>query len=83
MAIELARKGITVNALAPGYILTDMMKNYPKEYLDEITAKIPVQKWAEPEDIAYWVGVVASPAGVVHDRRRHRLQRRLVHVRRR
>jgi len=61
VAIELARKGITVNALAPGYILTDMMKNYPKEYLDEITSKIPVQKWAQPEDIAYWVGVVASP----------------------
>lgn len=61
VAVEMARKGVTVNALAPGYIRTDMMMKYPKEQLDAISAKIPVGYWANPEDIAYWAGVLASP----------------------
>jgi len=61
VAIEVAKKGITVNALAPGYILTDMMLQYPQEQLDAITAKIPVGSFAKPTDVAYWVGVCASP----------------------
>ncbi|MFZ5825271.1 MAG: 3-oxoacyl-ACP reductase family protein [Bacillota bacterium] len=61
VAIEVAKKGVTVNALAPGYILTEMMLKYPQDQLDAITAKIPVGQWAQPEDIAYWVGVCASP----------------------
>jgi 3-oxoacyl-[acyl-carrier protein] reductase len=61
VAVEMARRGVTVNALAPGYILTEMMRQYPPEQLDAITAKIPVGYWAQPEDIAYWVRVLASP----------------------
>ncbi|MGE5675042.1 MAG: 3-oxoacyl-ACP reductase family protein [Mycobacterium leprae] len=61
VATEMAKKGVTVNALAPGYILTDMMLKYPQEQLDAITAKIPCGYWAKPEDIAYWAGVLASP----------------------
>jgi 3-oxoacyl-[acyl-carrier protein] reductase len=61
VAIEMAKKGVTVNALAPGYILTEMMLKYPQEQLDAISAKIPCGYWAKPEDIAYWAGVVASP----------------------
>lgn len=61
VATEVARKGVTVNALAPGYIQTEMMLHYPKEQLDAITAKIPLGYWAKPEDIAYWAGVLASP----------------------
>lgn len=61
VAMEMAKKGITINALAPGYIGTDMMLQYPKEQLDAITAKIPVGRFAQPADIAYWAGVLASP----------------------
>jgi 3-oxoacyl-[acyl-carrier protein] reductase len=61
VAIEMAKRGVTVNALAPGYIMTEMMMKYPQEQLDEITAKIPMGYWAKPEDIAYWAGVLASP----------------------
>jgi 3-oxoacyl-[acyl-carrier protein] reductase len=61
VAIEFAKKGVTVNALAPGYILTEMMLKYPQEQQDAITAKIPCGYWAKPEDIAYWAGVCASP----------------------
>jgi 3-oxoacyl-[acyl-carrier protein] reductase len=60
-AVELARYGVTVNALAPGYIATEMMLHYPEEQRAALTAKIPVGYWAKPEDIAYWVGVLASP----------------------
>jgi len=61
VAIEVAKKGVTVNALAPGYILTEMMLNYPQDQLDAITTRIPAGYWAQPEDIAYWAGVLASP----------------------
>lgn len=60
VAVEMAKRGVTVNALAPGYIATEMMLQYPQEQLDAITAKIPVGYFAKPEDIAYWAGVVAS-----------------------
>lgn len=61
VASEVASKGVTVNALAPGYVLTDMMRNYPQDQLDAITSRIPVGYWAKPEDVAYWAGVLASP----------------------
>ncbi|BAD39790.1 3-oxoacyl-ACP reductase FabG [Symbiobacterium thermophilum] len=61
VAVEMARYGVTVNALAPGYIMTDMMMGYPEEQKAKITASIPVGYWAKPEDIAYWAGVLASP----------------------
>ncbi|HLO02498.1 MAG TPA: SDR family oxidoreductase [Symbiobacteriaceae bacterium] len=61
VAVEYAKYGVTVNALAPGYIGTEMMLNYPEEQRAAITAKIPVGRWAEPADIAYWAGVLASP----------------------
>lgn len=51
-AAENASKGVTVNAVAPGYIKTAMMLNYPEETKNAITSKIPVGRWAEPEEIA-------------------------------
>ncbi|HWJ03019.1 MAG TPA: 3-oxoacyl-ACP reductase FabG [Verrucomicrobiae bacterium] len=51
-AVENAAKGITVNALAPGYIKTDMMLKYPEEQLKAIIGKIPAGRLAEPEEIA-------------------------------
>lgn len=51
-AAENSTKGITCNALAPGYIKTDMMMKYPQEQLDALIAKIPAGRLAEPEEIA-------------------------------
>ena len=51
-ARELGRKGITANAVAPGFIATEMIKKIPDEVLKQIEAKIPVGKMGEPEDIA-------------------------------
>ncbi len=49
---ELARKGWTVNAIAPGFIQTAMTKAVPKEVLDQMTAKVPAARLGEPTDIA-------------------------------
>ena len=51
-AVENATKGITCNALAPGYINTDMMNKYPAEQLKALIATIPVGRFAEPEEVA-------------------------------
>ncbi|MHB8072960.1 3-oxoacyl-ACP reductase FabG [Desulfosporosinus fructosivorans] len=51
-AVENVSKGITCNALAPGYINTDMMNKYPEEQLKALIATIPVGRFAEPEEVA-------------------------------
>src|SRR6516165_4477898 len=51
-ALELARSGITVNALAPGYTETDMFAKVPGDIQAQIKAKIPLRRFAQPEEIA-------------------------------
>ncbi|GLR20010.1 3-oxoacyl-ACP reductase FabG [Portibacter lacus] len=51
-AREFGRKGITVNAIAPGYINTEMVQTVPEEYINSIKAKTPLQRLGEVEDIA-------------------------------
>ena len=51
-ARELGRKGITVNAVAPGFIATDMLDSVPDTYLDELKQKTPLQRLGHAEDIA-------------------------------
>jgi 3-oxoacyl-[acyl-carrier protein] reductase len=51
-AREFGRKGFTVNAVAPGFIRTKMTEAMPKEVLDGISAKVPVQRLGETADIA-------------------------------
>ncbi|MBD3586871.1 acetoacetyl-CoA reductase [Salinimonas sp. HHU 13199] len=52
LAQEGAGKGITVNAIAPGYVDTDMVRAVPEEVLEKIIAKIPVGRLGSPKDIA-------------------------------
>jgi 3-oxoacyl-[acyl-carrier protein] reductase len=51
-ARELGPKGITANAVAPGFIATDMVKTMPQEILDKFTNMTPVRRLGLPEDIA-------------------------------
>ena len=57
---ELGRANINVNAIAPGLVKTDMMKNTPQKVLDEALKNTPLKKAAEPEDIAKIVLFLAS-----------------------
>jgi len=52
LAQEGAAKGITVNAIAPGYVDTDMVRAVPHAVLEKIIARIPAGRLGRPEDIA-------------------------------
>ena len=52
MAVQLARAGIRVNAVAPGVTNTDMMRAVPKEYIEPLVKTIPLRRIGEPEDVA-------------------------------
>jgi 3-oxoacyl-[acyl-carrier protein] reductase len=60
VAKEVSAKGITVNAVAPGFIETDMIASLPKDYLDNIIKDIPIKRLGRPEDIAHAVSYLAS-----------------------
>ncbi|MCG7871197.1 MAG: acetoacetyl-CoA reductase [Candidatus Thiodiazotropha lotti] len=66
LAKEGAAKGITVNAVAPGYVSTDMVRAVPEDVLAKIIKTIPVGRLGEPEDIARSVlFLVADEAGFI------------------
>ncbi len=66
LAQEGAGKGITVNAIAPGYIATDMVRAVPEKVLAKIVAKIPVGRLGEADEIARGVEfLVADNAGFI------------------
>jgi len=61
-AKELAARGITVNAVAPGYITTDMSAAIPEQAKADLAQKIPLSRLGKPEDVAEAVLFLASDA---------------------
>jgi 3-oxoacyl-(acyl-carrier-protein) reductase len=61
LAREVARKGVTVNAVAPGFIDTDMVKSVPAAALEQVKAMTPVGRLGKPEEIADAIAFLASP----------------------
>jgi 3-oxoacyl-[acyl-carrier protein] reductase len=59
-AKELAARGITVNAVAPGYILTSMTENLPQSAKDAFLNQIPLKRAGKPEEVANLVAFLVS-----------------------
>jgi acetoacetyl-CoA reductase len=61
LALEYARKGVTVNTVSPGYIATKMVMAVPKEVLDtKIIPQIPLGRLGKPEEIAALIVYLCS-----------------------
>ena len=61
LALENAKKGITVNVVCPGYIDTEMVAAVPEKVLEGIIATIPVGRLGKAEEIAACVAFLAGP----------------------
>ena len=60
LAQEVARKGVTVNTVSPGYIATEMTKAMAEEVREQIVAQVPMSRMGEPDEVAYLVGVLCD-----------------------
>jgi len=63
LAKEIGSRGITVNAVAPGFIETDMTKNLPHKQAEALLSSIPLGRLGQPEEIAALVGFLDSDSG--------------------
>jgi len=61
-AVEMGSKGITVNAIAPGYIPTDLTHNLPAHLMDRLMKKLPIKRPGTPEEIAEVVNFLTTDA---------------------
>jgi 3-oxoacyl-[acyl-carrier protein] reductase len=62
MARELARNNIRVNAVAPGFVETEMVTSIPEDIQNQIKTQIPLGRFGKPEEIALAVLYLCSPA---------------------
>ncbi len=60
VAKELGRRGVTCNAVAPGFIRTDMTNVLPEKVKEQVLTIIPLQRFGEPEEVASVVAFLAS-----------------------
>jgi len=65
LALELASKGICVNAIAPGYTLTPMVSKMPENVLNRIKKEIPIQRLVQPSEIAKTALFLAGNTGSI------------------
>lgn len=62
LAQEVARKGVTVNTVSPGYLATSMVTSMQQDVVKQIVAGIPIGRLGEPDEIAALVAFIASDA---------------------
>ncbi len=61
LALETANRGITVNCVAPGFVMTDMVAGVPKDALERVIAEIPVGRLGSPSEVARVVEFLVAP----------------------
>jgi len=66
LARELSPYNITVNAVAPGPVLTDMLKHHDQTWFDEMKARLPLGRLGKPEEVAPSVVFLASEDGALY-----------------
>jgi acetoacetyl-CoA reductase/3-oxoacyl-[acyl-carrier protein] reductase len=64
-ALELAKSGITVNTVSPGFTETDMFADVPEKIQEQIKGRIPLGRFAKPEEIAKAVVFLAADANYI------------------
>ena len=60
LAREVASRNITVNAVAPGFVLTDLTRDLPEELTQQLNQNIPLARWGTVEDVAYATAFLVS-----------------------
>jgi 3-oxoacyl-[acyl-carrier protein] reductase len=60
VAREVAQRGITVNAVAPGYVETELTGSLPENVKDQIRGQVPMGRFGEPEEVAEVVAFLAG-----------------------
>lgn len=60
MALEMAKYDITVNAIAPGFIETEMLEQIPDKIREKLTARVPMRRFGRPEEVAKAVAFLAT-----------------------
>ena len=60
LAIEYAKKNITVNCVSPGFIVSDMTKNLPEKVKDQLTSRIPMARLGNGDDVSNCVAFLSS-----------------------
>jgi len=61
LGLEGSRYGVRANVVAPGFTSTDMVKSIPEKVQDRILSKIPMRRFAEPEEIGWATAFLLSP----------------------
>lgn len=64
-ALELAKYNITINAIAPGFIRTEMLDKVPENIQEKLIARIPLRRFGEPKEIAQAVAFLAAEGGYI------------------
>jgi len=64
-ALELARYKVTVNAIAPGFILTEMVQGMPDQAKEQTLARIPLARFGEPGEVATLARYLAAEGGYI------------------